>query len=205
MNPANYILIDSKTPIERVMKFVSEADGIAAENMYTPDWHNDPATLLHKLYIQKVFDDENKGYYAICEHDGKVIAGYGLCRLHESNFCIQAVRAFTFSKYKSETMRFHQWGVKKSWDYINEHYEGYIVCFNKYNKQLFETAHKINSMPPSKIDKYYYHNDRLFIPFKKWDKMCIVNHTEQYIIYNSLTKLQDIERYLSEIETDVWV
>jgi hypothetical protein len=205
MNPENYILIDSKTPIERIIEFVNEADGIAAENMYTPDWQNNSATFLYKLYVQKVFDDENMGFYAIYEHDGKVIAGSGVCRLHESNFCIQAVRAFTLSKYKKQTMSFHQWCVRKSWDYINKNYDGYIVCFNKYNKRLFEKAYKINSVSPSKIDTYYYDNNRVFIPAKKWNKICDVNHTEQYVLYNSLTNLSEIERYLSGIEIDVRV
>jgi hypothetical protein len=205
MNPVNYILIDSKTPIDRLVEFVHAADGVASENMYTPDWQNNPATFLHKLYVQKVFDDENKGFYAIYEHDGKIVAGSGVCRLHKSNFCIQAVRAFTLSKYKKYTMDFHQWYVKKSWDHINNHYDGYVVCFNEYNKRLFDMAYKINAVVPSGIDNYYYDKNRVFLPLKRWNKMCVVNYTSQYILYNSKTKLPELERYLSEIETDVCV
>lgn len=199
----HYITISSKTPIKDVLHFAMEADGVASENMYSSDWETNPATFLYKLYVQKVFDEENKGFYVAYVCDGKIVAGSGLWRLHDTNYCIHAARAFTLTEYKSRTRKFWQWYTKKIWEYGNLNYDGYIACFNQYNRDLFETGYEINNVEPTRVDKYLYIKDRVFIPYKKWNNISIVNYTPQFILYNSINKLSELETYLGQIETNV--
>lgn len=201
----SYELIDSNTDINFLIPFSSEIaeEGLdSADNMSHIDWENNPASIFHKLYIDKIFDHDNQGFYLVClDEDKNIVGGAGCVRLHDSPYMITGYRGYNLKSYRNYGMMFpfHQRVTELAWDYIEKHYDGYLICFNQYNEELFNQYNRVADREPTsyKNNRPMWKN-RLFLPAAAFSKLVQINYTPQWCLYGSYNSDQNkFKEYLS--------
>lgn len=190
----SFIYIDSNTDIELVKDFCEDSYSEVKEsrvNYHTEDWMNNPNTLLHKIYIQKTYDENNRGAYVAMTIDDKIVCAAGLnCYNMDDKTCLFLTRAYTRIAHRHNTkMLKHMMNYLLLDKAIQYGYLAGIVSFNEYNLRLRQNIHNINKLEnfPDhvKIDgKYYKHeNGTQILPTKLYDYPVMLNHTKQYLLY----------------------
>jgi len=200
----NYIDVNSKSDPKMIVEWAKSAHaagGPGSDIMWDEDWESKPAQFLNKLFYQKIYDEENGGFYTLFKKDGKIVSGCGLNRLHDTEYANIGTRSFTLPEYRGDTYDFYQWWVKRTYEYILKNYQGYIWCFNKYNKKLFDTNAKINDYKLADVAPNIT-KGRYFIPAKAWPRLCTINYTPQYVVYNDCPGCTGIEIYLQSIDSE---
>jgi hypothetical protein len=75
-----FVRIDSSCEKDKKLfdmcKIAEFSDDLTAENVQVLDWKNRPETVLNQIFIQKIYDCENGGYF-VYEKDGKYVCGVG--------------------------------------------------------------------------------------------------------------------------------
>lgn len=196
--------IDSSFSIDELKEFCIEA-GKYWDIMGFNNWENTPAMFLHKLYIEKLYDEKNRGSFYLGTLNNKIICTGGMSKLHDTNYAHVFTRMFTLPQYRKLT-QYHYgdtWWQKltlqMNLDVSGYNYDGYIVSFNDYNRKYHKMIAKSNM--PSKIhyeDNVPYVKDRIAIPFYFYPNPVVINHTKQWINFYP----KEMKSYLGTIHYD---
>ena len=128
---------DHKTVFNFCQTAISDTKMPASININPTDWKNQQHTLMHSLFIQRRFDEDNRAGYFLLEKEGKVIAGSGCYPLSEDpNVCVVIARGYTV---KEERAKFShgryllpkQIEIAKQYDY-----KTLLITVNEYNLWL---------------------------------------------------------------------
>lgn len=138
--------IDSSYNIDTILDFCTTAvddQRKGAANMNTVHWEDDPACLMHKIYVQKVFDDPQAGYL-IKTVDDKIVAGQGFYPSHLDNqmgvFCARAYTIPNIYVHNAHgELSAHAIDLQKSFGL-----KGTYATFNEYNLPLMKKCHEVN-------------------------------------------------------------
>jgi hypothetical protein len=198
------IWIDSNTDKELVYEFckTSEQETRGSASNYSVDnWENDSATLMYKIYKEKIYDRENRGGYAAIVDQDRILIGAGLCQWSEdANTCILYSRLYSRKEARGLPhariihLEFAIYDLAKELGYL-----GSISSFNKYNLKLRDVTYKTNN--PANFPNYYVEdskhytgpNGRRIIPAKMFDYPVIVNYTKQWLLYYAIEPAYESE------------
>jgi len=206
------IWIDSNTDKELVYEFckTSEQETRGSASNYTVDnWERDPATLMYKIYKERIYDRENRGGYAAIVEQDRILVGAGVCQWSEDpNSCILYSRLYSRKEARGLPhariihLEFAIYDLAKELGY-----RGSISSFNKYNLKLREVTYKTNN--PDNFPNYYVEDDkhytgpngRRIIPAKKFEDPVIVNYTKQWLLYYAIDPSYeaDLEQLLNRL------
>lgn len=118
---------------------VQEKKRVEQAKLFSLDWKNDPATLLHK-FNNGVFDDS--GYFTVTE-EGRVIGGAGFYQYED--FTLLMSRFFVIPEFRTtwvgEKILQIQVGMMKT-------ERGMVTC-NHVNKGLYDKLSRISGLPDS--------------------------------------------------------
>lgn len=204
--------IDSNTDKELVYEFckTSEQETRGSASNYTVDnWEDDPATLMYKIYKEKIYDQENRGGYAAIVDEDRILVGAGLCQWSEDpNSCILYSRLYSRKEARGLPrariihLEFAIYGLAKHYGY-----RGSISSFNEYNLKLRDVTYNTNN--PANFPNYYQEGDnhytgpngRRIIPAKKFEHPVIVNYTKQWLLYYAIDPSYEaeLERLLNRL------
>lgn len=192
------IWIDSNTDKDLVYEFckTSEQETRGSASNYTVDnWEQDPATLMYKIYIEKIYDRENGGGYAAIVDEEKILVGAGVCQWSEDpNSCILYSRLYSRKEARGLPhariihLEFAIFDLAKELGY-----RGSISSFNEYNLKLRDVTYKTNN--PANFPNYYREGDnhhytapngRRIIPAKKFEHPVKVNYVNQWLLYYAI-------------------
>lgn len=198
------IWIDSKTDKEMVYEFCKTSEQEtrgSASNYKVDNWERDPATLMYKIYKEKIYDRENRGGYAAIVDQNRILVGAGVCQWSEDpNTCILYSRLYSRKEARGLPhariihLEFAIYDLAKELGY-----RGSISSFNKYNLKLRDVTYKTNN--PENFPNYYVEdgkhytgpNGRRIIPAKMFDDPLIVNYTKQWLLYYAIDPSYEIE------------
>lgn len=206
------VWIDSNTDTDLVYEFckTSEQETRGSASNYTVDnWERDPATLMYKIYKEKIYDRENRGGYAAIVDEGRILVGAGVCQWSEDpNSCILYSRLYSRKEARGLPhariihLEFAIYDLAKELGY-----RGSISSFNKYNLKLRDLTYKTNN--PDNFPNYYVDGDkhytgpngRRIIPAKMFEDPVMVNYTKQWLLYYAIdpTYEPELEQLLNRL------
>lgn len=207
------IWIDSNTDKEMVHEFckTSEKETRGSASNYAVDnWERDPATLMYKIYIEKIYDRENGGGYAAIVEQDRILVGAGVCQWSEDpNSCILYSRLYSRKEARGlpHARIIHlEFAI---FDLAMElGYRGSISSFNEYNLKLRDVTYNTNN--PANFPNYYQEGDnhhytglngRRIIPAKKFEYPVKVNYVKQWLLYYAIDPSYeaDLEQLLNKL------
>jgi hypothetical protein len=206
------IWIDSNSDKEMVHEFckTSEQETHGSTNNYSVDnWEHDPATLMHKIYKEKIYDRENGGGYAAIVEQDRILVGAGVCQWSEDpNCCILYSRLYSRKDARGlpHTRIIHlEFAILDLAQELG--YRGSISSFNQYNLKLRNVTYNTNN--PSNFPNYYQENGnhytgpngRRIIPAKKFEYPVMVNYAIQWLLYYAIDPSYeaDLEQLLTNL------
>jgi hypothetical protein len=181
------VSINDDLNYDKIYKFCQLAasdESPVANNMSVIDWKNNPASLLHTIYIQNRFNRINKADYFFLEHEDQYVAGSGFYPLdYDNNISILGVRTYTLIDYRSKLLHGNLILPKQKEDSEKLHYKSLIMTFNEYNLWLLKCIEQLSSgrgkIISNKIPEFY----------KNWKKLEFkiqVKYTEQWCCYQHI-------------------
>lgn len=189
--------IDSKTDIDIIKQFCDDArsDGLEGSLAFeTKGWHNNQASFLYKVIVDKTFDQDKGGVYIVCKDGDRIVAGQGSCRLHDTEYMIFGTRGYTMPKYRNRhNYDFLQYCTSKFWELYIKEYKGYIMAFNKYNYKIFLKYMRLNNVTPDYFDQYVWHRGRKVVPMRPHPDLININYTPQHVLYGGKHEAELLE------------
>lgn len=185
-----FVRIDSRYTLDdkliEMCKSAHYSEDPTSENIEFLDWQNRPETLLHQIYIQKVYDD---GGYFVYEENEKYLGGTGVYPFeYDTNIFVSPVRLYVIPNLGlKKSIRTIQQLVNKSFVYSKDNYRACIFFVNEHNRwRLKSVEHAIN---PKKNPYAIFPN----VVAKIYDRRVRYKNTDQTAVYF------DYENYEKEI------
>lgn len=193
------LYIDSNTDIDMLKDFCEDSYSDTRDskvNYHTDDWENNPASLLYKIYIEKVYDRENRGAYIGMLMDNKIVCAAGINQYNvDNNVALYLTRAYTRLSYRGNTKLLkHQMSYALLDKIIEYDYLAAMISFNEYNLKLRQSVYNINNLDnfPDHVcidNRYYKHvAGTQILPMKMYDYPITLNYTKQYLLYFMIDK-----------------
>ena len=152
--------IDSNSPSREVISYCRQAHDDprpAAVNMYAHDWENNPASLLHKLYIQKKFDGPKAGYLIYKDQD-TIVGSLGYYP-SEIDPTMMVLGSRGYSKYGYFKHNMQSEMVSQAIDLVLDlGMKGGYFTWNKYNLKRCKQSVALNE--PKQWKQYYFENGK---------------------------------------------
>lgn len=150
-----------------------------ARNLSLIGWENNPACLLYKIYIEKVYDEDNRGrYMGVLDEDGKIMLSFGCMPWDKDyNTCLMPTRLYLredrrgYGKTETFTKRFEIPQKLMNEECIRLGYRATLITHNQYNLFLREAAHRDS-------------RDSGYMIFDYYDDPVIINYTKQWALYH---------------------
>lgn len=178
----NIIFFDSNSDKDLLIDLCREAmedDMPGSQNLSLDDWEFNPASLLYKIYIEKVYDEKNKGrFVGVLDDDQKLILVFGSMRWDRNpNVCLMPTRLYLrkdhrgYGQAESYTKRFEQVQRRMNQECVKLGYKATLITHNQYNVFLREATYRDSREGGYMIFEYY-------------DHPVLVNHTKQWAMYH---------------------
>lgn len=188
------LYIDSNTDKDLLIDFCNDSYSEtrdSAVNYYVRDWENNPASLMYKIYVEKVYDSANRGAYIGMLMDDKIVCAAGINKYNvDDNVALYLTRGYTKQSYRGNTKILKHTMSYALLDKIVEYdYRAAMISFNEYNLKLRQSIYNINNLDnfPEHVridNKYYKHvNGTEILPMKMYDHPITLNYTKQYLLY----------------------
>lgn len=190
------LYFDSNSPKDLLIELCEEAtkdDMPGSKNLSLINWEKNPASLLYKIYIEKVYDDCNRGkYMGVLGEDGKLMLTFGCMPWDkDSNVCLMPTRMYLRAEKRlqgaaeSYTKRFALPQQMMNQECIKLGYKATVITHNQYNLFLRDATYRDSREEGYMIFDYYEHP-------------VIVNYTKQWAMYHMFD-----ESYESELITSL--
>ena len=187
----SFQLIDSSVSLDYLEPFCRAAENDpspAAQNMVILDWEKSPGSFLYKLYVDKIYDKENKGGYLLQIKDGQIISGSGFSKWNvDENVCLLYSRTYVLAEHRNNGA---QRVGRYSWEQLKYmrayQYKAGMITFNEYNARIVELLNGYNSAERTHTvvnGEYYNRHGRKFVPSITYPKKVNINHTDQIVVY----------------------
>lgn len=186
------VYFDSSSPKDLLFELCEEAtkDSMpGSQNLSLVDWESNPASLLYKIYIEKVYDEVNRGkYMGVLGEDGKIILAFG-CMPWDKNpaICLMPTRLYLreaqrgYGKRESYTKRFQIPQTLMNYHCKRLGYKATLITHNQYNLFLREATYRDS-------------RDAGYMIFDYYDDPVIINYTKQWVMYHLFD-----DSYLNEV------
>lgn len=177
----------------------------AAANMDPEAWHLKPYTLLHKIYIHKMFDT---GGYGLYTEGDQILGGCGYYITDwDDRIGVIGVRAYTppkmFKKYSQSELMYEQVKLLEQ-----QSAKAYIVTWNEYNLKLMHRFLDMNN--PETHKRSFHENGQWYRdpgvriqPHKLLPYPVNYNYTQQWITYHLFDESFE-EEFLDICEERKW-
>jgi hypothetical protein len=207
----NILYIDSSTDKELMLDFCKDSVNESRKSNvnYNADyWRKNPASLMYKLYVEKIYDHLNKGCYAVIIDDDKILAGAGLCKWDQDpDTAIYMSRLYTRVDSRGEKQsRIIHIEFPLYDRAIELGYKVLMCSFNEYNLKLREVTYNTNNPENFKnyysIDNKHYTSPvgRRILPQKKYEFPVMINHTKQWVLYHMLDQNYE-QKFLKKLDS----
>lgn len=161
----------------------TEIDQLASENMYHPDWVNNPNTLPYQLIMSDRYSFP-KGEFYFLLFDDQIVACSGI---YQSDFNDQLViagcRTWIDKKFRNLSIaRDFILPAQKRWAKENN-YSAIALTFNDYNKniiQIFKKRRLGEKRSPRESKHLFYSN------FNQVEYPVNIQFTKQWVIFEKL-------------------
>lgn len=200
-----HVYVDSNSPKDMLLELCNDAvgdDNPGSANISPINWESNPASLMHKIYVQKVYDADNRGRYYCRLEDGEVMLGIGFNQWDQcSDICLSSTRLYLKrnKRMQGTGMRFGQ-RYADTLNLLHESskamgYKAALSTQNNYNLFLREYIHKRNTKSS--------HTDDIEDLYMCYDHPLKINYTKQWAFYNlydetygeELIKVLDANRF----------
>lgn len=179
---SDIVYFDSNSPKDLLIELCEEAtrDNMpGSQNLSLVNWEKNPATLLYKIYIEKVYDESSRGkYMGVLGKDGKIMCAFGCMPWDKDpNTCLMPTRLYLrttdrgYGNKDHYTKRFKVPQLAMNEQCIRLGYKATIITHNQYNLFLRESVHRSSREENYMIFDYY-------------DDPVVVNYTKQWAMYH---------------------
>lgn len=187
----SFQLIDSNTPIEFLESFCRAAENDpspAAQNMVLADWENASGSFLYKLYVEKTYDEVNRGGYLLQIKDDKIISGSGFSQWTvDTNVCLLYARTYVLPEYRNIGKQRIGKYIWEQLQYLRKfQYKVALATFDHYNEHIVKVLNGYNSLEKEYtiVDgEYYNKHGRKFVPNEVYPNKVYINSTVQSVVY----------------------
>lgn len=188
----NVILVNSDFDQQQLINFCQTAESDtemkATVNLDTENWQEKSHSLLHAVFIQKRFDQNNRAGYFLLEKDNEYIAGSGCYPLADDpNICVMVSRGYTVKKERGNW--YHgKYLLPRQFDIARDcNYKTAIITVNEYNQWFKQGIEKLSSgkaLIGNRVPEVYRGWQTLSFPIT-------VQYTKQWCLYKHLDNTYD--------------
>lgn len=162
----------------------------ASENMYHPDWINNPNILPYQILMTDRYSSPN-GEFHLLFCDDKVVACSGIYRSEfNDQLAIAGCRTWINKDFRNLSIaREYLLPEQKRWA-IEHNYSAIALTFNDYNKNIIEIFKKrrLGEYRSSREPKHLFYSN-----FNQVDHPVNIQFTKQWVIFEKLNEKWDFD------------
>lgn len=154
-----------------------ENKDLAAVNMWSSDWENEPKTLMYILCKTDLLTDANGDYHVIFDEHGEVACSAGVYKSEFDKSFGLSTRLWVQKKYRNLYLGGYTLQTEmKKWCLLNNCKAG-GMSFNEYNKNL-KYLFKRRRGAPELTEKNLFYNGVWEVEFP-----IVIKYTKQWLLY----------------------